>query len=218
MLRIALASVTTSVIACAPHLAPQPLPPLVATARPSPAGGGTLVIPGEHLIWEVAADGVTIGRAEMIVRPAEIESRFQTDGIASMFADVHEHLITPIADASGVYTLHTALAWLRAWHPTGSSAARLAITYDGDRYAVTCEPPIPDELHDARVVRIACSVATSEPVMLTVQLADDSDRVPMRVVAKIGTTNVEANLVLRDLRGSAATPVARAHTEDRATR
>ena len=218
MLRLALASVTASITACASHLAPQPLPPLVATAPPSPAGGGTLVIPGEHLIWEVAADGVTIGRAEMIVRAAEIESRFQTDGIASMFADVHEHLITPIADASGVYTLHSALAWLRAWHPTGSAAARLAISYDGDRYAVTCEPPIPDELHDVRVVRIACSVATREPAMLTFQLAEDGDRVPMRVVAKIGTTNVEANLVLRDLRGSTATPVALTHGDKRATR
>jgi len=218
MLRLVLASVTIFVIACASHLAPQPLPPLVATAPPGAAGGGTLVILGEHLVWEVAADGVTIGRAEMIVRPAEIESRFRTDGIASMFADVHEHLITPIADAPGVYTIHSALAWLRAWHPTGSGAARLAISYDGDRYAVTCEPPIPDELHDARVVRIACSVATSEPVMLTFQLADDGDRVPMRVVAKIGTSNLEANLVLRDLRGSAATPVARAHGDERATR
>ena len=216
MHRLVLASVT--VAACASHLAPQPLPPLVATAPPSLAGGGTLVIPGEHLIWEVAADGVTIGRAEMIVRAAEIESRFQTDGIASMFADVHEHLVTPIADAPGLYTIHSALAWLRAWHPTGSSAARLAINYDGDRYAVTCEPPIPDELHDARVVRIECSVATSEPATLTFQLADDSDRVPMRVVAKIGTTNVEANLVMRDLRGSAATPVAQTHTDDSATR
>ena len=218
MHRIALASVTLAVPACASHLAPQPLPPLVATAAPSPAGGGTLVIPGEHLIWEVAADGVTIGRAEMIVRPPEIESRFQTDGIASMFADVQEHLITPIADSPGIYTIHSALGWLRAWHPSGSAAARLAISYDGDRYAVTCEPPIPDELHDARVVRIACDVATSEPVTLTFQLADDSDRVPLRVVAKVGTTNVEANLVLRDLRGSAATPVAQAHADGRATR
>ena len=218
MLRLALVSVTLTVPACASHLAPQPLPPLVATAPPSAARGATLVIPGEHLIWEVAADGLTIGRAEMIVRPAEIESRFQTDGLASMVADVHEHLITPIADASDIYTLHSALAWLRAWHPTGSAAARLAISYDGDRYAVTCEPPIPDELHDARVVRIACSVATSDPVTLTFQLADDVDRVPMRVVAKIGTTNVEANLVLRDLRGSAATPVAWAHGDERATR
>jgi hypothetical protein len=218
MRRLALASVAASVTACGSHLAPQPLPPLVATAPPSSAAGGALVIPGEHLIWEVAADGVTIGRAEMIVRPAEIESRFQTDGIASMFADVHEHLVTPLADTSGVYTIHSALAWLRAWHPTGSAAARLAIRYDGDRYEATCEPPLPDELHDARVVRIACSVATSEPVMVTFQLADDSDRVPMRVVAKIGTTNVEADLVLRDLRGSIATPVARAHADERATR
>jgi hypothetical protein len=218
MVRLALASVGVTITACASHLAPQPLPPLVAAAPPSPAGGGVLVIPGEHLIWEVAADGVTIGRAELIVRPAEIESRFQTDGIAVMFADVHEHLITPIADAPGIYTIHSALAWLRAWHPTGSSAARLAISYDGDRYAVTCEPPIPDELRDVRVVRIACSVETSEPVMLALQLADDGDRIPMRVVAKIGTTNVEANLVLRDLRGSAATPVAPAHADERATR
>lgn len=218
MLRLTLASVTASVTACASHLAPQPLPPLVATTAPSAARGGTLVIPGEHLIWEVAADGVTIGRAEMIVRAAEIESRFQTDGIASMFADVHEHLITPIRDAAGIYTIHSALGWLRAWHPSGTEAARLAISYDGDRYAVTCEPPIPDELHDARVVRIACSVATSEPVTLTFQLAEDSERVPLRVVAKIGTTNVEANLVQRDLRGSAATPVAQAHADGRATR
>jgi hypothetical protein len=207
-----LAAVLTLLAACSgSHVATPPLPPLVVPPPPAAAGSDQRVIIGEHLIWEVAADGMTIGRAEMIVRDREIESRFGTDGVASMFADVHEHLTTPIAHARGAYTIHSALAWVRAWDPRDSAPAALDIIHDGDHYKVTCEPPIPDELDGARVERVACSVATGDPVELAVQLGDDADRVPVRVVAKIGTTRIEAKLVSRDLRGSRATPVPPAH-------
>jgi hypothetical protein len=200
------------------HVTPQPLPPLMATLPPTAAAGEQRIIPGEHMIWEVAANGMTIGRAEMITRDAEIESRFATDGFASMFADVHHDMTTPITPSGKppqVYTLHSAIAWIRGWHPHGTAPAKLAIEYDGDRYLVVCEPPLPDEVHGTRALRVACQFDTREQVSLTLQLADDSDRAPLRALARIGSMHIEAELISRELRGSTATPVPQTHASVR---
>ncbi len=199
--------------ACASsHITSQPLPPLVVEKPAEAATGAARIIPGEHMIWEVAADGMTIGRAEMMTGDTAISSRFSTDGFASMFANVHEELDTPIGAPVHPYNLHTAIAWLRAWSPPpGAAPAKLDVTYDGDRYLVTCEPPIRDGVNGTPALRVACQFATRDPVTLTLDLADDSDRAPLRVVARIGSLHVVADLVSRELRGDHATPVPGTH-------
>jgi len=205
------AAVAVVLAACSSsHFTPPPLPPLVVPPPPVAAGGDQRVIAGEHLIWEVAADGMTVGRAEMLVRGAEIESRFGTDGFASMFADVHHELTTAITRGQP-YTLHSAIAWIRGWHPTDTRPAKLVVDYDGDRYTVVCEPPVPDEVHDQRAVRVACRFDAREAVALTLELSDDMDRAPLRVLARIGSLHVEADLISRDFRGARATPVPPTH-------
>jgi hypothetical protein len=197
------------VCACAEsRVAPKPLPALLVAAPPADAAGDGRVIPGEHMIWEVATGGMTIGRAEMMTDDQTVSSRFATDGFASMFADVHHELTTPIAQP---HTLHSAIAWLRGWHPHDATPAKLVVDYDGDRYNVVCEPPRPDEVHDRRAVKVACRFDAREPVALTLELTDDMDRAPLRVLAIIGTLHVEADLVSRDFRGARATPVPPTH-------
>jgi hypothetical protein len=197
--------------ACAEHHVPQkPLPPLLASAPPAVAVGEPRVIPGEHMVWEVATGGVTIGRAEMFTDDQSIASKFATDGFASMFADVHHELTTAITRGQP-YTLHSAIAWIRGWHPHDTRPAKLFVDYDGDRYTVVCEPPVPDEVHDQRAVRVACRFDAREAVALTLELADDMDRAPLRVLARIGSLHVEADLIARDFRGARATPVPPTH-------
>jgi hypothetical protein len=188
---------------------------LVRAPPPEAAAGAQRIIPGEHMIWEVAADGMTIGRAEMITREREIASKFATDGFASMFADVHEELTTPITRETQVYTLHGAIAWIRGWSPRDAAPASLVVEYAGDRYNVVCEPPMPDEVNERKALRVACRFDARDPVTLTLQLADDSDRAPLRVVARIGSVHVEAELISRDLRGFRATPVPQTHASVR---
>jgi len=84
-----------------PHLIPRPLPELVA---PPPTviatAGGLELPPGESLIWEVRAQGMTIGRAELVVHGDEVHSRFATDDLASMFSRVSYELVTTLDRAA----------------------------------------------------------------------------------------------------------------------
>ena len=175
----------------------KPLPELVVAPIAQPAQpGALLVIPGEHLIWSVASEGIAIGRAEMLTHDNEIDSRFGTEGVASAFADVHEELATPIDRSARIYSIHSALAWLRAWSPDDGMPAALQVEYDGRQYRVDCEPPIFDELHEARVVRIACEVV-GEDIAFTVWRSLGTDRSPLRVLARAGTLHFVAELVSR---------------------
>jgi len=195
------------------HIAPAPLPPLLATSAAAPpvAIGAQLIIPGEHMIWAVSADGLPIGRAEMLVRDHDIISSFNTDGVASMVANVHEQIETPLSGGVHPFNIHTAIAWIRAWSPRDAVAAKLDVVYDGDRYLVTCEPPMPDSVDDKKAVKVACQFAATQPITLTLELADSSDRVPLRVLARIGSMHVQAELISRELRGEATTGVPPAH-------
>jgi hypothetical protein len=203
--------------ACDPGLAARPLPELVVSLRPVVASSGALwIVPGEHLVWQVSSGELTIGRAELVTRELEIESRFATDGFASMFAEVHHELTTPIAGgdpcpagspaewrcgsvAHGlrVHTLHSALAWLRAWAPRDQAPALLDVELGDERYRLACQPPMADELHDARVDRIACEIDGRAAIAVTLWLSTDRARVPVRVLAKTGTFHLVGELVAR---------------------
>lgn len=53
-----------------------------------------LLVPGEHLVWEVHLHGMTIGRAELEVSDGDVRSRFQTDSLAGALVSVHHDLFT----------------------------------------------------------------------------------------------------------------------------
>ena len=202
--------------ACEPELAPKPLPPLIVPPPPVAAQTDDLwIVPGEHLMWDVIANGVSIGQAEMKVEETSIESRFATNGLARMFAADDEQLTTPIVRGARELDVHAALAWLRAWAPRATAPAELEVAFAGDHYHVACDAPLADELHGARVRRVACEVAGKDPISIVLQLSDDRDRVPVRVVARAGSLRLEAELVSRDQRGDGATGVPPAHAAAR---
>lgn len=85
-----------------PHLIAKPLPELVAPAPTAIVTAGPLELPpGESLIWEVRAQGMTIGRAELVVDGDQVRSHFETDTLASMFASVRYELVTTLDRAAG---------------------------------------------------------------------------------------------------------------------
>ena len=77
---------------------PAPLPDLVVAKatieqlRPHEL----LLVPGEHLIWDVHLHGMTIGRAELEVGDTEVRSRFTTDSLADMVMSVSHELTTMV--------------------------------------------------------------------------------------------------------------------------
>ena len=115
-----------------PHLIAKPLPELVAPPPPSIVTTGSLQLPpGESLIWEVRAEGMTIGRAELVVDGDQIRTRFATDALASMFERIGYELVTTVdrAAASPI----TALETLSVDGQTTRRSVRLAgATYEID--------------------------------------------------------------------------------------
>ena len=86
------------VIGCAgPHLRSQTLPELVTATKAAPAAVLPLLLaPGERMIWDVSAHGMTIGRAELLVGARDVRSTFATTGLASTFASAQHELATEL--------------------------------------------------------------------------------------------------------------------------
>lgn len=95
--------VLVGVVACGePRLVARPLPPLVQARAPVAIEvAALLLVPGERASWDVQQQGVSIGRAEMIVGEGQVVSRFRTSGLASLVAKA-AHELTTILDPRGV--------------------------------------------------------------------------------------------------------------------
>ncbi|HTR49235.1 MAG TPA: DUF3108 domain-containing protein [Kofleriaceae bacterium] len=118
---------------CESGFAPKPLPELVKPAPPvvaTAASARLLLPPGESLIWQVHADGIVIGRAELVVSNDEVHSKFATNALASMFAPVRYELATAL-DRAG--------ARPRAAEETiaiAGDTSHAAATFDGTHAAI----------------------------------------------------------------------------------
>src|SRR4051812_25094849 len=93
---LAVSIVFATVAGCEPHLAAKPLPPLAPPAAPlvELATGPLGFAPGEHLIWEVQARGMVIGRVELDVAEHAITSHFKTTTLVSAFVKLEHELVT----------------------------------------------------------------------------------------------------------------------------
>ncbi|MBX3158837.1 MAG: DUF3108 domain-containing protein [Deltaproteobacteria bacterium] len=85
-------------LACEPTLPPPQLPQLAAAPpRLAPMAVRALVLPaGETMIWDVHADGLTIGRAELAIGDTEVRSKFKTGQLASMIATAKHDATTAL--------------------------------------------------------------------------------------------------------------------------
>src|SRR3569623_2249113 len=142
---------------------PAPLPPLVA-AKPSErpiSPHELLLVPGEHMIYEVHVHGITVGKVEESLGETEVESHFQTDSIAAALATGHHDLSTVLArgnaravigseqlvigddakhfdvDGKNGQTVHTALGLLRAWVASDAVAGFMTVQELGHSYRMT---------------------------------------------------------------------------------
>jgi hypothetical protein len=99
------------------HLVAPPLPELVTAQKAEAAVvKELLLVPNETMIWDVHAQGVTIGRAELVVGDGDVHSRFKTGTLASAFSTVRYELTTVLDRAAS--------------RPTSASET---IEVDGDR-------------------------------------------------------------------------------------
>src|SRR3954454_4512815 len=76
----------------------QPLPELVVAKPPTAtiAFGKLLLIPGEHMIWDVSAKGFVIARAELVVDGDTATSKVKTSMLASSFRSIDHQLVTAL--------------------------------------------------------------------------------------------------------------------------
>jgi hypothetical protein len=203
-------------------IAPTPLPPLVATARPRPAAVHPLRLdPGDAWVWDVQVGGVSIGRVEAAVDAHEVRSHFATTALASAFARVHASATTELdamrtravsaresldvdgdradrddAVAAGHHTVHTALGWLRAWVGADATASTLVVDVLGKPYALDVARPVPERLDDAPALRVDGVVrGAAKPIALTLWFSADALRAPLRAVIAYGELRAVVQLL-----------------------
>jgi hypothetical protein len=191
-----------------PPLAP-PVPPLIELID-GPLG----FEPGEHLIWEVQARGMTIGRLELDVDEHAITSRFATSRLVSAFARVDHELVTLLDQGAAVsaserldfdgelrqasialdkphsHSLHTALGLIRAWAHDGAAPGFTQVTFIDQKFKLQLEQPTTDgELLrvDARIV------GGDSPIGVTLWL--DAEHRPVRVEIRAEDERVTAELI-----------------------
>jgi hypothetical protein len=83
------------------HLPVKPLPELVMAQKAvAVTVKELLLVPNETMIWDVHAQGLTIGRAELVVGDTDVHSKFKTGTLASAFSSVHYELTTVLDRAA----------------------------------------------------------------------------------------------------------------------
>ena len=119
-------------LGCGDRLRVAPLPELVvARTPPSEIAVRQLwLVPGEHLIWEVHAGGIAIGRAELDVGATEARSRFATDSLAGALMSVRDELSTTLDRAAARATASTETLEL------GGETERFDATFAGASYTL----------------------------------------------------------------------------------
>ncbi|MEO9182952.1 MAG: hypothetical protein ABI467_05660 [Kofleriaceae bacterium] len=200
---------------------PAALPPLVAaTPVDHPiAPHELLLVPGEHLIYEVHVHGITVGRLEMSIGETEVESHFQTDNIAAALATVHHDLTTVLdrgnaratigseqlvvgddakhfdLDGKNGQTVHTALGLLRAWVATDATPGFLTVQELGHTYRMTVKRPLVEDLDGAKTFHVETSVNTKTPTTIQIWFATSPDRKPLQFEIVNDDLHVMANLI-----------------------
>lgn len=103
-LHLAVFALLTACAGGGSHLKFGPLPPLVAvqpTTAPI-AGEELIILDGERIIWDIQAKGFSVARAEMVTQGGEINSRVETNALASAIATVTHDLSTIVDEETGM--------------------------------------------------------------------------------------------------------------------
>ena len=212
-------------------------PPMTALAVPE-----LLLPPGEKMIWDVYLQGLTIGRAELVVGVNDVHSRFRTNALASSFASARHELATlldrgaarprsgaetldldgesrqssaafdggsytldgksppqPAPAGSPLHTMHSALGVLRAWAGPEASPGFLYLLQLGRVYQLEVAQPQLEDLRGTRTLRIDGEVRAiegpSDALSLTIWLAANKDRAPLRIVITTASSKITVELI-----------------------
>jgi hypothetical protein len=158
----------------------QPLPELVVEGTPTSeaAVGEIHMFPGERMIWDVSLDGMSLGRAELVVGAADVHSEFRTASLVGALVSVHHELTTvldgnAVASATDVlevdgevtrnvvsrtpgvppvHTLHSVVGWLRAWAPRATQRGYITVAHAGHVYRLDVARPYRDDLPSGAAV------------------------------------------------------------------
>jgi hypothetical protein len=143
-------------LACAPGVgfAPKPLPDLVATSSTlGPLSTKDFVLnTGESLAWNVSVQGLSIGRAEMVIGEQEVRTRFETNMLASTFAHAKYDLVT-VVDR----TAHRPIGANENVEVDGERTSTNA-SFDGKTYSIG-DPPAPHDVPDGNVHTLHTALA-----------------------------------------------------------
>jgi hypothetical protein len=200
---------------------PAVLPELVA-AKPAEhpiAPHELLLVPGEHLVYEVHVHGITVGKVELAVGETEVTSTFNTDSLASAFATVHHELSTVLdrgnaraaigseelavgddakhfsIDGKNGQTVHTAIGLLRAWVATDATPGFLTVQELGHTYRLAVKRPIVEDLEGTKAFRVDAAVNTKDPMTIQIWFATSPDRKPLRFDLVNDDLHVSATLI-----------------------
>jgi len=95
-------------------------------------------------------------------------------------------------------TLHTTLAWLRAWARADAEPGFLFVLHMGELYRLDVERPVPDERRGELALRITARAGVygskDDPVSLVLWLRDAPDRTPLEMRLASGELVVTARL------------------------
>ena len=200
---------------------PAPLPPLVAAKAPEKpiAPHELLLVPGEHMIYEVHLHGITVGRVELTVGDTEVTSHFQTDSLAAALATVHHDLSTVIdrgnaravigseqlvigsetkhfdLDGKNGQTLHTAIGLMRAWVATDAAPGFVTVQELGHVYRVAFKRPLVEEVDGTKLFRVDAAINTKTPTTIQIWFATTPDHKPMKFEIANEDFHVVANLI-----------------------
>ena len=200
---------------------PATLPDLVA-AKPAAkviAPHELLMVPGEHMIYEVHVHGITIGKIDLEVGETEITSHFQTDSLAAALTSAHHDLSTVLDratasatiaseqlvigeetkhfdyDGKNGQTVHTTLGLLRAWVATDATPGFITVQELGHAYRLVVKRPLVEDLQGTKTFRVDAQINTKVPTMVQIWFSTTPDRKPLRFDVVNDDFHVTANLI-----------------------
>lgn len=95
-----------------------------------------------------------------------------------------------------MHTLHSALGALRAWARLGAAPGVLTALFAGEPLRLDVEAPVAESLLDRDTLRITARAKTgADAAVITVWLADDAARAPLRIEISNGDTRATAELI-----------------------
>jgi hypothetical protein len=200
---------------------PVALPELVAArqADGAIAPRELMLVPGEHMVFEVHLHGIDVGKAELEVGETEVTSRFATDSLAAALVSVHHDLSTVLDrpnaraalasenlvvgsetkhfdfDGKNGQTVHTTLGLLRAWVTADAAPGFITIVELGHRYRMTVKRPLVEDLQGTKTFHVSATLNTKTPTTVEMWFTVSPEHMPLRFEVLNDDVHATATLV-----------------------